>query len=254
MEKCGEVSKPVKKRLLYKSYYVISIGSEWGKLCSFSLTSKGSVSWANILSHFHRASLTLAAPRRHTWQWQMRQCVEEWGGGGAREGGRWESQKGMAATPRRNSDSLASACCQSAPATPGPGAASVSTHFHTWTNSSTGQEKQPTHPYLSPCPPSTFPPSKSTLSGAPSAAFWPPLLHFFWSLSFRHFSCPQLAVYIYIHCAFTLVSPKNTICYIMDLCIWPLYTWFSFHNLLYVWLMCAFKKKKKAKKTLHSGF
>lgn len=61
---------------------MISTGSRWGELCSFSLTSKGSVSWANILSHFHRASLTLAALRRHTWQWQMRQCVEAWGGGG----------------------------------------------------------------------------------------------------------------------------------------------------------------------------
>lgn len=90
-------------------------------------------------------------------------------GGGVR--GRWESQKGMAATPRRNSDSLASACCQSVLATPGPGAATVSTHFHTWTNSQTGQEKQPTHPYLSPCPPSTFPLSKNSLSGAPWAAF-----------------------------------------------------------------------------------
>lgn len=64
----------------------------------------------------------------------------------------------MAATPRRNSDSLASACCQSAQATPGPGAASVSTHFYTWTNSKRGQEKQPTHPYLSPCPPFSSPP------------------------------------------------------------------------------------------------
>lgn len=80
--------KACQKRLLYKSYYVISIGSRWGELRSFGLTSKGSVSWANILSHFHRASLTLAALCRHTWQWQMRQCVEEWGGGGGRgEGG-----------------------------------------------------------------------------------------------------------------------------------------------------------------------
>jgi len=73
----------------------------------------------------------------------MRQCVEEWGGGWG--GGGRESQKHPGGT-----DSLASAGCQSALATPRPGAASVSTHFHTWTNSSTGQEKQPTHPPIHP--------------------------------------------------------------------------------------------------------
>lgn len=94
--------KACQKQLLYKSYYVISVGCRWGELCSFSPTSKGSVSWANILSHFHRASLTLAAPHRHTWQWQMRQCVEEWGGGGEEGWGSewWESQRGMGATPQ----------------------------------------------------------------------------------------------------------------------------------------------------------
>lgn len=78
-----------------------------------------------------------------------------------------ESQRGKAATPRRNSDSLASACCQSELAISGPGAGCVSTHFHTWTNSLTGQEKQPTHPYLPLCLPSASLPSKNTQSGGP---------------------------------------------------------------------------------------
>lgn len=71
----------------------------WGKLWSFSLTSKGSVSWANILSDFHRASVTLADLCRHTWQWQMRQCVEESGGGVVRGGGVRSPRKGWLPPP-----------------------------------------------------------------------------------------------------------------------------------------------------------
>lgn len=170
--------KACQKWLLYKSCYVISAGSRWAELCSLSLTSKGSLSWANILSHFHWANLTLAAPRRRTWQWQMRQCVEDWGGGGRRGEGAgggspregWLPPRGETLThwPRLVASQRKQPLAQ--------GAASESTHFYTWTNSETGQEKRPTHLCVSPRLPFSFPPSKNTLSGAPSDAFWPPLL------------------------------------------------------------------------------
>lgn len=242
--KCGEVSKPVKKRRLYKSYYVISIGSRWGELCSFSLTSKGSVSWANILSHFHRASLTLAAPRRHTWQWQMRQCVEEWGGGGRRgEGGSGGSpRKGWLPPPGETLTHWPRlVASQRRP----PLAQGQPLWVHIFTPGQIARQARKSSPPI----PTSLPAHllfrhPRTLSGAPSAAFSPPVLlslHF-WSLYICHLSCPQLAVYIYSLCL-TLVS-QNIICYIMDLWTWPLYTWFSFHNSLYAWLMCALKKSK----------
>lgn len=147
--------------------YVISAGSRWAELCSLSLTSKGSLSWANILTHFHWANLTLAAPRRRTWQWQMRQCVEDWGGGGRRGEGAsggspregWLPPRGETLThwPRL----VASQCKQPL----AQGAASESTHFYTWTNSETGQEKRPTHHCISPSLPFSFPPSKNTIRG-----------------------------------------------------------------------------------------
>lgn len=145
----------------------------------------------------------------------------------------------MAATPRRNSDSLASACCQSAQATPGPGAASVSTHFYTWTNSKRGQEKQPTHPYLSPCPPFSFPPIQEhsiwgtigcLLTSSPSS----PL-----------FLSSDGCVHIFL-VPFTGLLKHYLPCY--GCIAWPSYTWFYFHNSLYLWLMCALKKNNKKKK------
>lgn len=190
-----------KKRLLYKSCCVISIGSRWAELCSFSLTSKGSLSWANILSHFHWANLTLAAPRRRTWQWQMRQCVEEWGGGGRRGEGAgggspregWLPPRGETLThwPRLVASQRKPPLAQGQPL-----------WVHIFTPGQIAREARkssppiptslPAHLFLPP------PPSKNTLSGAPSAAFWPPVLLFL-------YFCPQMAVYIYSLCPF-LVS------------------------------------------------
>lgn len=195
--KCGEVSKPVKKRPLYKSCYAISLSKRWAEMCSFSLTSNGSGSWANILSHFRWANLTLAAPRRRTWQWQMRQCVEEWssrgrrGGGGSggspREG--WLPPRGETLThwPRL-------AASQHKPSL-AHGAASVCTHFYTWTNSETGQEKQPTHPCLSHCPPPP-PHARTRHHRLPSD------LQSFFSF----ICCPHMAVYLYFMCLKTLFA------------------------------------------------
>lgn len=97
----------------------------------------------------------------------MRQCVEDWGGGGRRGEGAgggspregWLPPRGETLThwPRLVASQRKQPLAQ--------GAASESTHFYTWTNSETGQEKQPTHLCVSPCLPFSFPPSKSTIWG-----------------------------------------------------------------------------------------
>lgn len=227
----GQVSKPV-KRAAITSYDVISMDCRWGELCSFSLTSKGSVSWANILSHFNRASLTLATPCNHSWQWQMRQCVEERGGGGS------EVEEGVVGVPERDGCHfweklwlIGLSVLPARLAAPGPGAASVSIHFHTWTNSQTGQEKQPTHPYLSHCPPSTFAPSMNTHHQLPSdlQSFFPPLFFYFYFFSFFATFTFSLLLQLARKAAQTVI-PKLSTCsqnmlhYSIDLCIWLLYT------------------------------
>lgn len=251
MENVERYQSLSKKRLLYKSYYVISIGSRWGELCSFSLTSKGSVSWANILSHFHRASLTLAAPHRHTWQWQMRQCVEEWGGGGGRvEGGGggspregWLPPPGESLThwPRLVASQCWPPLAQGQP---------LCVHIFTPGQIATQARKSsppiptslPAHLLLP--PPS---PSKNILSGTPSAAFWPPVLLFFFlslSLPLAHFLLPSAGC-VHIFCVPYTGLSKHYLLYYG--CTWPIYTWFSFHNILYIWLMWALEKQKTNK-------
>ena len=116
------------------------------------------------------------------------------------------------------------------------------------------RKSSPPIPTSPPCPPSTFPPSKSTLSGATSAAFWPLLLRF------RSLSLPLLLSSA--DCVHISVVPYSGLSKKHHFAILWIYAFdhyilgFSFHNSLYVWLMCAFKKKKKKqkKKTLHSGF
>lgn len=163
-ERYQSLSKMTYKNHILCDNHVEAVGEENSVPSAWLQTAR----WAGQTS-----SLIFAGP---TWPWPPYAGIpdsDRWGsvwrcGGGGGGCGGWvgESQRGTAATPGRKSDSLASACCQSAPATPGPGAGLVSTHFHTWTNSWTGQEKQPTHSYLSPCPPSSFLPSKNTLTGS----------------------------------------------------------------------------------------
>lgn len=174
---------------------MISIGSRWAELCSFNLTSKGSLSWANILSHFHWANLTLAAPRRRTWQWQMRQCVEEWGGGGRRGEGAgggspregWLPPRGETLThwPRLVASQRKPPLAQGQPL-----------WVHIFTPGQIAREARKSSPPIPTSLPAHLflsPPSKNTLSGAPSAAFWPPVLLLL-------YFCPQMAVYIYSLC------------------------------------------------------
>lgn len=182
---CGKGIKACQKRLLYKSYYVISIGSRLGELCSFRLTSKGSVSWANILSHFHRASLTLAALRRHTWQWQMRQCVEEWGGRKGEGGGGGSPREGWLPPPGETLTHWPRlVASQRWP----PLAQGQPLWAHIFTPGQIARQARKSSPPIPTSLPThlpLFPPSRNSLSGAPSAAFWPPVLLFlhFWSLT-----------------------------------------------------------------------
>ena len=159
---------------------------------------------------FYRARLTLAAPRRHTWQWQMRQCVEEVEGGlrgvggGVLERG-WLLPPGETLThwPRL----VASWCWPP----PGPGAASVSTHFHTWTNTETGQEKQPTHPYLSSLHlllPTPHPPHPRALYLGHRRLPSDPLV-----LLFLHFLIPLFATSPQLAVPYTGLSKKHFLLY-----------------------------------------
>lgn len=222
-------------------------GSRWGELCSFSLTSKGSVSWANILSHFHRASLTLAALCRHTWQWQMRQCVEEWGGGGRRgEGGVVGVPERDGCHPQEKLWLIGLGLLPVSAGNPWP-RGSLCEYTFSHLDKYLDRPGKAAHPSLPLSPLSAhlllFPHPGTLYLGhhrLPSDLL--SLFSLFWYLSLPlvHFLLPSAGrVHIFL---VPYTGSQNIVCYIMDLCTWPLYTWFFFHNSLYVWL-CAFKRK-----------
>lgn len=239
-----------RKRLLYKSYHVISRGSRWGELCSFSLHNfKRLCKLGKHPLSFSQGQLDPDSPTQaYLTVTDEAVCrgVGRWMGGG---GGR-ESQKHPGGT-----DSLASAGCQSALATPRPGAASVSTHFHTWTNSSTGQEKQPTHPPI----PTSFPVHLLLfhyLGHHQLPSDTQSFFSFISDPSLCHCSCPQLAVYIYSFCL-TPIS-WNIVCYVMYVCYLAIiYLSFFSQHLVCMVNACIWRRRKNKKnktKTLHYGF
>lgn len=141
---------------LQKWWDVMSVGSGWTLF-----PQPDSQGWANRRS-FAPNQHDPGSPRTGVPDSDRWGSVSRSGEAGGREG---SPELGVAINPRRNSDSLGtrlSASQEEAP--PGQGTrrgASVSTHFHTWTNSETSQGKQPTHLYP-PSSPLLLPQSKKT--------------------------------------------------------------------------------------------
>lgn len=232
------------------------LGARWGELCSFSLTSKGSVSWANILSHFHRASLTLAALCRHTWQWQMRQCVEEWGGGGRMgEGGVVGVPERDGCHPQEKLWLIGLGLLPVSAGHPWP-RGSLCEYTFSHLDKYLDRPGKAAHPSLPLSLPTFYfsPIQEHSIWGTINCLLTScPSFPSFWSLSLplAHFLLPSASrVHIFL---VPYTGSQNIVCYIMDLCTWPLYTWFFFHNSLYVWL-CAFKKKKSKWRKKHFTF
>lgn len=127
----------------------------------------------------------------------MRQCVEVWGGRGSKGvGGVVGVPERYGCQPREKLWLTGLGVLPVRLATSGLGAASVSTHFHTWTNSKTGQEKQSTRSYLCPYPPSTFLPSKNAHHHLPTdlQSNFSPLIFKLFLCHLPTFFCPQLPV------------------------------------------------------------
>lgn len=131
-----------------------------GELCSLSLTLKA----GQTAAHLHQTNMTLAAPAQ-----AYLTVTDEAVCRGVGRGGGVSPERGVAINPRRNSGSLGtrlSASQEEAPPGQGTrregGGGSVSTHFHTWTNSKTRQGKQPTHLYPPSPPLLLLPRSKKT--------------------------------------------------------------------------------------------
>lgn len=228
-----------KKRPLYKSYYVISAGSRWGEQCSFlSLTSKGSVKLGK-----HPLSFSTGPD----WPWQPCAGIpdsDRWGSVSRRwegvEGSGWGSpREGMAATPGRNSDSLASACCQSVLATPWPGG-SLCEYTFSHLDKYRDRPGKAAHPSLPLFPIHLLLPLTALHPPHPRALYLghhrlpsdPPVLLFLHFLIPLFATSPQLAVYIYSVCLTLASQKKNIICYIMDACTWPFIYLVLFSQLL----------------------